>query len=173
MRIGIGEDTHRLVEGRRLVLGGTEIPFRLPYTYIMSRDAVEDELLSPQGLGQELLSYGLVPVNITIDEFFLAESYGTKYTKLSIYDRVALAIAKIRQITLMTGDGALRKAAATECVPVLGTLGILDQLLELQYINAEEYRICLLELLENNGGSVRLPKAEILLRLDLLSGDRG
>ena len=50
----------------------TEIPFRLPYTYIMNRDAVEDEILSPPELGQELLSYGLVPVAITIDEFFLA-----------------------------------------------------------------------------------------------------
>lgn len=29
MRIGIGEDTHRLTEGRKLILGGVEIPFRL------------------------------------------------------------------------------------------------------------------------------------------------
>lgn len=79
----------------------TEIPFRLPYTYIMSKDAVEDELLSPQGLGQELISYGLVPVSITIDEFFLADQYGNVYTKLSIYDRIALAIAKTRRITLL------------------------------------------------------------------------
>ncbi|MBI5740417.1 MAG: 2-C-methyl-D-erythritol 2,4-cyclodiphosphate synthase [Nitrospirae bacterium] len=27
MRIGIGYDSHRLVEGRRLILGGVEIPF--------------------------------------------------------------------------------------------------------------------------------------------------
>ena len=27
MRIGIGHDTHRLIEGRTLVLGGAEIPF--------------------------------------------------------------------------------------------------------------------------------------------------
>ena len=45
----------------------TEIPFRLPYTYIMNKEAVENELLSPKGLGQELISYGLVPVGITID----------------------------------------------------------------------------------------------------------
>lgn len=29
MRTGVGEDTHRLVEGRKLVLGGVEIPYRL------------------------------------------------------------------------------------------------------------------------------------------------
>jgi len=27
MRIGVGYDSHRLVEGRRLIIGGTEIPF--------------------------------------------------------------------------------------------------------------------------------------------------
>ena len=144
----------------------TEIPFRLSYTYIMSKDAVEDELLSPQGLGQELISYGLVPVSISIDEFFLAEQYGYKYTKLSIYDRIALAIAKSRKIILLTGDGALRKAAKQESVPVMGTLGILDQLWSQQLITADEIRTCLQGLLVNNGGAVRLPKAEILSRLE-------
>lgn len=145
----------------------TEIPFRLPYTYIMSKDAVEDELLSPQGLGQELISYGLVPVSITIDEFFLADQYGNVYTKLSIYDRIALAIAKTRRITLLTGDGALRKAAKNENVQVMGTLGILDQLWRQQLITAEELKTCLHQLLSNNGGAVRLPRAEILSRLEL------
>ncbi|NIN64722.1 MAG: 2-C-methyl-D-erythritol 2,4-cyclodiphosphate synthase, partial [Anaerolineae bacterium] len=28
MRIGIGYDAHRLVEGRKLILGGVEVPFR-------------------------------------------------------------------------------------------------------------------------------------------------
>ena len=145
----------------------TEIAFRLPYTYIMSKDAVEDELLSPQGLGQELISYGLVPVSITIDEFFLADQYGNVYTKLSIYDRIALAIAKTRRITLLTGDGALRKAAKNENVQVMGTLGILDQLWRQQLITAEELKTCLQQLLSNNGGAVRLPRAEILSRLEL------
>ena len=115
-----------------------ELPFRLPYTYIMSEDAVDDELLSPPGLGQKLISYGLVPVAITIDEFLLAEQYGNRYKKLSVYDRIALAIAKIRQITLLTGDGALRDAAKSESVPVTGTLGILDQLWERQSISVDE-----------------------------------
>ncbi len=41
----------------------TELPFRLPYTYIMSRDAVEEGLLSPSVLGKDLLSYGGNPHN--------------------------------------------------------------------------------------------------------------
>ena len=147
----------------------TEVPFRLPYTYIMSQDAVGDELLSPPGLGQQLISLGLVPVSISIDEFFLAEEYGNSYKKLSVYDRIALAIAKCRQITLLTGDGALRKAAVLEGVPIMGTLGILDHLWAQHLISVEELKICLQRLLDNNGGAIRLPKAEILSRLDNIS----
>lgn len=41
-----------------------ELPFKLPYTYIMSKEAIEDELLSPPGLGTKLASYGLIPVEM-------------------------------------------------------------------------------------------------------------
>ncbi len=132
----------------------------------MNRDAVEEELLSPPGLGQELISYGLVPVEISIEEFFLAEQYGYSYKKLSIHDRVELEIAKNRKITLLTGDRALRKAAPCEGVPFIGTLGILDQLWNQQQITVDELRICLQRLLDNNSGAVRLPESEILSRLE-------
>lgn len=32
------------------VIDRVSLPFRLPYTYIMNVDAIEDELLSPAGL---------------------------------------------------------------------------------------------------------------------------
>ena len=147
----------------------TELPFRLPYTYIMNKDAVADEILSPPGLGSELISYGLVPVEITIEEFFLAQRYGTIYNKLSNYDRIALAIAKNRKIILLTGDGALRKAAIQEEVTIMGTLGILDQLWETGLINTAELRLCLEELIACNGGVVRLPRVELERRLAMLS----
>lgn len=55
MRIGIGEDTHRLTEGRRLVLGGVEIPFRLGLLGHSDADvlvhAVIDALLGAAALG--------------------------------------------------------------------------------------------------------------------------
>jgi hypothetical protein len=82
----------------------------------MNKDAVEDELLSPPGLGAQLISYGLVPVELMSEEFFLAEEYGPRYKTLSVYDRIALAIAKNRKITLLTGDSALRKAAIRTAV---------------------------------------------------------
>ena len=87
------------------IIRQVEIPFRLPYTFLMSRDAVEDELLSPPGLGEALISCGLVPVDITLEEFILAEQYGNSYKRLSVYDRIALAIAKNRQITFWPVTG--------------------------------------------------------------------
>lgn len=143
----------------------TELPFRLPYSYIMSELAIEDELLSPPGLSAELVSLGLIPVKITLEEFDLAEAYGTRYIRLSRYDRIALAIAKRRGITLLTGDGALRKAARQEGVAVMGTLGLLDRLWDAALIGQAEYTSCLQELKRLNGGMVRLPVAEIEARL--------
>lgn len=147
------------------VIQKINLPFLLPYTYIMSEDAIADELLSPPDLGQKLLECGLKPVKISIEEFELAQTYGEKYIKLSIYDRIALAIAKNRGITLLTGDGALRKASKKENVHIVGTLGIIDCLLERNLIGSEEYIACLQELKQHNGKAVRLPADEIELRL--------
>jgi len=151
------------------VIKRTELPFRLPYTYIMSADAISDELLSPLGFRDELIAKGLLPVEYSFEEFELAEQFGTQYPRLSIYDRIALAIAKARGIMLLTGDGPMRKAARKEGVTVIGTLGILDQLFNSSLIQVEEYRHCLQELQRNNGAQVRLPKAEIEHRLQDVS----
>ena len=143
-----------------------EYPFRLPYTYLMNNDVVEKEALSPKGLGDKLLELGLQAVELTIEEFFLAEEYTTKYAKPSLYDCVALAIAKTRGIILLTGDGPLRKAAKAEGVQVMGTIGVLDQLVERELIKREEYRYCIEELQRYNGRNVRLPAEELEKRLE-------
>ena len=55
MRVGIGHDTHRLVEGRRLVLGGVEIDYPLGLLGHSDADvvchAVADAFLGAAGLG--------------------------------------------------------------------------------------------------------------------------
>ena len=141
-------------------------PFLLPYQYIMNNDAVENELLSPIGLKKNLLDLGLQPVELTEEEFYLTESFGEKYSRLSLYDCVALAIAKNRKIKLMTGDGALRMAARTEGVPFIGTIGILDELYNGGYIKKDDY-VNGLELLKNNNGKkVRLPNEELQRRIE-------
>ena len=50
----------------------------------------------------------------------------------------------------------------------MGTLGILDRLRSDGHIDDVELRYCLEQLKENNGGAVRLPKAEIDRRLAIL-----
>lgn len=71
-----------------------------------------------------------------------------------------------RNITLLTGDGPLRKAAQEEEVPVIGTIGILDQLYDGAYIEREEYLECLKRLQQYNGGKVRLPGKELEKRIE-------
>ena len=55
MRIGIGHDTHRLVEGRRLILGGVHVPFDKGLDGHSDADvvlhAVADALLGAAALG--------------------------------------------------------------------------------------------------------------------------
>ena len=55
MRIGIGYDVHRLVKGRKLILGGIEIPFQKGLLGHSDADvlihAVCDALLGASGSG--------------------------------------------------------------------------------------------------------------------------
>ena len=141
------------------------LPFRLPYTYIMNGDAIEDELLNPASLKQNLLNLGLKKVDLDIEELFLAAEYALKYKQLSRYDAIALAIAKKRKITLLTGDRRLREAAKKEFVTVIGTLGILDRLYAYGHISEAEYDECLNEIKKHNGVEIRLPSSEIEQRL--------
>ena len=56
-----------------LTINKMALPFRLPYTYIMNSDAIEDELLNPASLKQNLLSLGLKKVELDLTEYSLAE----------------------------------------------------------------------------------------------------
>jgi len=141
------------------------LPFRLPYTYTMNGDALDDELLFSSDLRACLLMYGLVRTQLSYEEFVLAELFGSQYPRLSIYDRIALATAKLREVDLLTGDGALRRAAKDVSVQVIGTLGILDKLLVNKHVSLQEYALCLGRLQAHNGKAVRLPKNEIAVRL--------
>ncbi len=148
-----------------------DLPFKLPYIYLMDGDAVEDELLNPPGIADKLIKMGLQKTELTAEEFFAAEEFVNRYAKLSLYDCIALAIAKIRNLTLLTGDGPLRKAAKVEDVRLIGTIGILDRLLEGQYIDSGEFQYCIKELLKRNGGRVRLPESELRKRLQMKKGE--
>lgn len=125
------------------VIDRLDLPFRLPYIYLMDNDAIDDELLNPPDISDRLVEMGLQRT-----------------------DCIALAIAKVRGITLLTGDGPLRKAAKAEGVQVMGTIGVLDQLSEGRYIDLAEFMYCIDELLKHNGKKVRLPEKELRKRLE-------
>lgn len=150
------------------VISKLDLPFRLPYAYIMYEESIDGELLNPPNLSSNLREAGLIGVEITTEEFFLADSWGNIYKKLSTPDRIALSIAKTRNIVLLTGDRALRNAAKNEGVSVIGTIGLLDQLYEKDLIDKREAIECLTALLDHNGREVRLPEKELRDRIDRL-----
>ena len=143
-----------------------ELPFKLPYVYLMDEEAIDNELLYPEGLGENLIKLGLQAVEITEEEFFLAEELIQKYHKTSTYDCIALAIAKCRGIILLTGDGALRRAAISEGVKVMGSIKLLDLLHDEKLIDTSEYKFCLEEFERFNGGVIRLPHTALKERIE-------
>ena len=141
----------------------TDLPFLLPCTYVMYREAMDKEVVSPPELIRSLTDLGLEAVELTTEEFFYADECMDKYSKISRFDSTALAIAKKRNIPLLTGDNALRKVAELEGVEVMGTIGILDKLYYNKYIDVEEYQYCLNEFLVHR--ERWLPVDEIKKRL--------
>jgi len=78
----------------------------------------------------DFLSMGLQTIALSELVVAVADSYAEKHTKPSRMDVFALALAKDRQCPLLTGDAALRKAAEIEQVPVMGTVWLLQQMLQ-------------------------------------------
>ena len=148
-----------------------EMPFLLDYTFLMSSEVMARELLSPKDLPEKLLAAGLQQTDINEDEYWLAIDLRLKYRKLSEADAVALAIAKNRSITLLSGDGALRKAAKAEGVPVKGTIWIFDELLASSLISEEEYVQAMLDLQAQQGNGIRLPAKDLETRIQRFSQD--
>ena len=86
-----------------------------------------DELLEPQGIQEELLNCGLLCVSMNDEEFMLAREVYEDDPKLSFYDCVAYAVAKLRGWELMTGDKRLRKYAERHSIVVHGLLWVISE----------------------------------------------
>ena len=147
------------------IIDAIEIPFYLNCEYLMYRDSFESELLSPVWLKKRLLDLGIRCIEIDLAEFNLVGELSLKYRKkhLSREDCVALAIAKHRNITLMTGDKRLREAAECERVKVIGTIGVLDWAFREGHISREQIVKCLEELRDNP--TIRLPREALESRI--------
>ena len=143
-----------------------EIPFRMRATYIMFSEAMRDEIVEPPEMLKALTDLGLEGVSLSTKEFYYAMELLARYRNISRYDAIALSIAKIRGILLLSGDKALRTAAEKEKVKVMGSLGLIDQLLEEKLIIKREYREILLAWEKQVKLGRRLPLDEIKKRLE-------
>lgn len=148
------------------VINKLELPFRLGYIFLMYREAANDELLYPKGIKEQLCNLGLKQIELSTEEFLLAQSYSEDFSRLSHYDCIALAIAKIRQIPLLTGDKRLRDAAKQNDVPTIGSIAVMDMLLSDGLVEKDLFVRCIKKWLECNGtNGIRLPEAELRKRL--------
>jgi predicted nucleic acid-binding protein len=91
-----------------------------------------------------------------------AASFTLTFRKPSPNDLAALALAKSRGATLLTGDAPLREAAATEGVTVHGVLWLLDMLVAKAAITPEIAAAALDAILADGS---RLPDHECRQRL--------
>ena len=141
-------------------------PFLLDFDYYLSSAAYEDELIKSDELREELLSSGLKLAEVTESEFATAQAFRNMYRKLSLYDALALSIAKSRSWTLLTGDRPLRNAAEHEGVRCHGVIWIYDELLRQNKINKDAYHDAIRTLLTAvREGRCRLPADELLKRI--------
>lgn len=162
----ISSDTNIWIDFQEI--GHLNHPFRLSFQYYISSDTFRDEFLKPATMRSELLDLGLQITVVTNEEYIEAMALQERYKELSLYDGFALAIAKLRGWTLLTGDMPLRKAAAKEKVEVHGTIWVYDQLKQQGKMTDDEYASVIDELITAvRNGRCRLPFAELDKRKNL------
>ena len=148
------------------VIDKLNLPFKLDFVYLMHYETVDKEVLSPPELCDLLLEYGLRKTEMTFDEYYYVPNLENKYPKLSKYDRIALSIAKHRKIPLLTGDKPLRSAAEKEGVEVLGSIGLVDEMINKNIISDEEGLVCFKGFLEHK--ERRLPEDILKQKIKVL-----
>lgn len=104
----------------------TSVIFRLPYEIAVPDILFELELKERHSY---LLEAGLTVKGLTAASVRKTEFLSFKYSRPSLMDHSALALAVQEKCPLLTGDRNLRTAAKTEGVEVHGTVWIIEELL--------------------------------------------
>lgn len=153
-------DTSVLIDLER---GGfLEVIFALPYVFAVPDVLYHREMTGEWG--EKLVSLGLRVEEVAEAGVRQALVYRQQRKKLSIPDSFALALAKERRWTLLSGDGDLRELAALETVDCHGVLWLMDRM--------EEAGMPGLQLLHDGLQTIaghprcRLPRREITVRLE-------
>lgn len=144
------------------VAGLTEAVFALQYDYgiVDLQFAAELEDQQPEILEAGLRLYELAPKSVAYASSLLIEN---ARLRVSIYDCMALSLAKQEDCTLLTGDAKLRQLALMEGVTVRGTLWLMEQMLEECHITAEMAKEAYAKMLDDGS---RLPEDEIQKQLE-------
>jgi len=128
--------------------------FSLSYEFF-SPDVIIDELFQPDG--KELLSLGLKSYELSADGVREVAHLAEQYRNIAINDLFALTVAKITGLSLLTGDGHLRKLAELYRITVHGTLWVLDEMVCIGILKPVEATCALCKMLRHGS---RLPHQE-------------
>ena len=139
-----------------------EVIFSLPFEF-----AVPDVLYHREmegDWGARLVALGLRVEEVSKEGVANALRYRTQRRALSVPDSFALALAKEREWSLLTGDNHLRELAADENVECHGVLWLLDQMEETGTAGLQALHDGLAALAGHR--RCRLPRREITIRLE-------
>lgn len=139
--------------------GLTQLVFGLPFEFIAT-EFVLRELDTPNG--SELQALGLQTVLLEGSELLTLYDLKQSLNNSSLADVSSYYVAKREGWTLVTGDGAVRKAAQENDVDVRGVLWVLDELYDSE-IASGAILACALETMLQ--AKARLPKVECRKRI--------
>ena len=114
--------------------GLTVALFQLPYRFVTPDILYYEELDDQHG---HLLELGLHTLELSPDSMQYVTDLVDRYREPSTNDCFALALACQEQCPLLTGDQALRNAAKSEQLEVMGTIWIVEQLVKNNVINID------------------------------------
>lgn len=117
--------------------GLVERIFRIPFQFKIPDILFEEEL---EAKHEHLLELGLMLGELTGESVQYGSEIMMCYRQTSRNDCFALALARQEKCPILTGDKALRSAAEKEGVVVMGTIWLVEQLIEQSLITTEVAR---------------------------------
>jgi predicted nucleic acid-binding protein len=115
-----------------------EYMFDLPYLFSMPDILFVEELEENH---EYLVDLGLRLDELSGDTVMYSMELVTKYQNASRNDCFALALATQEKCPLLTGDKALRKAAESESVVVMGTIWLVEQMVKQNLFDTTRARL--------------------------------
>lgn len=115
--------------------GIIEAVFKLPFKFVTT-DLIYEELIEP--VGTDLISLGLEKKTLGPQLVTKMLELVQKYPRPSRVDMSGLVLSRHMNLPLLSGDGALRKAAGREGIRLHGTLFLLDNMVEYRVVPPDE-----------------------------------